>query len=614
MKLFQTTPKKTIAPDVVSNMDVQGAPIKLNGLNPGDSVQVKVDLVCQVEDSLIVAGWRTEPISIGLGIAGKNVDVQELVVSRPDVNTHFALPADKACGFLLVADLSASKQENAIVTLNWLDGKGTTQSSAPLVRSLSADQIASAREMLQPAYALLLSKMEVNSPAWKRLISDCPSVTSSCRVAKGFLEGAAACEQTKDAVVVGWSVHPASVPVWLEDQTGEVYSLAGSFRRFRQDVHDAVGQEFGHGSSDSGFVLHINGLKPGATLKLKTLSESGIHTLSETSCSSLPAEPVGAARWLFAVGTPLSELHRRIPLVDEPVLAPLIKFRQSIWDELPVQKRVLGQGPTNPTVSIIIPLYGRTDFVEHQLIEFVKDDWLQQNAEIIYVLDDPKIVESFSAQAETLHRLYRLPFTWVWGSVNRGFSGANNLGTQHARGDYFVFLNSDAFPQHAGWIESLIDPLAQRPDIGAVGPKLVFADGGIQHAGMEFQRRDELGIWVNHHPHMGLDPSLDPHRELTELPAITGACLAMRRSDFERLGGWDTGYLIGDFEDSDLCLKLRSNGLSVAYLPDVQLTHLERQSFKLLGQDEFRTRVVIYNAVRHQNRWSAIIDQPTHSV
>jgi GT2 family glycosyltransferase len=88
----------------------------------------------------------------------------------------------------------------------------------------------------------------------------------------------------------------------------------------------------------------------------------------------------------------------------------------------------------------------------------------------------------------------------------------------------------------------------------------------------------------------------------------------MRRSDFERLGGWDTGYLIGDFEDSDLCLKLRSNGLSVAYLPDVQLTHLERQSFKLLGQDEFRTRVVIYNAVRHQNRWSAIIDQPTHSV
>jgi GT2 family glycosyltransferase len=147
-----------------------------------------------------------------------------------------------------------------------------------------------------------------------------------------------------------------------------------------------------------------------------------------------------------------------------------------------------------------------------------------------------------------------------------------------------------------------------RPNIGAVGPRLVFGNGSIQHAGMDFQQRDELGIWVNHHPNMGLDPSLDPHTKLTLVPAVTGACLTLRRSDFDRVGGWDTGYLIGDFEDSDLCLKLRAQGQHVAYLPTVQLTHLERQSFKLLGDDEFRTRVVVYNAVRHQNRWRALIE------
>jgi len=81
----------------------------------------------------------------------------------------------------------------------------------------------------------------------------------------------------------------------------------------------------------------------------------------------------------------------------------------------------------------------------------------------------------------------------------------------------------------------------------------------------------------------------------------------MRRSDFERIGGWDTGYLIGDFEDSDLCLKLRSANFDIAYCPAVQLTHLERQSFKLLGSDEMRTRIVIYNAVRHQNKWQALL-------
>ncbi|CAM7099433.1 hypothetical protein ENROMM299B_22840 [Enterobacter roggenkampii] len=81
----------------------------------------------------------------------------------------------------------------------------------------------------------------------------------------------------------------------------------------------------------------------------------------------------------------------------------------------------------------------------------------------------------------------------------------------------------------------------------------------------------------------------------------------VRRKDFDALDGWDTGYLIGDFEDSDLCLKLRNAGLAIGYLPSVELTHLERQSFKLLGGGDFRTYVVILNAARHQNRWLTLL-------
>ena len=102
---------------------------------------------------------------------------------------------------------------------------------------------------------------------------------------------------------------------------------------------------------------------------------------------------------------------------------------------------------------------------------------------------------------------------------------------------------------------------------------------------------------------MGLDPSLDPHTGPADVPCVTGACLAMRRADFDAIGGWDTGFLVGDFEDSDLCLKLRAAGKRIVYLPSVVLTHLERQSFKLLGGGDYRTRVVIWNAVRHQQRW-----------
>jgi GT2 family glycosyltransferase len=172
-----------------------------------------------------------------------------------------------------------------------------------------------------------------------------------------------------------------------------------------------------------------------------------------------------------------------------------------------------------------------------------------------------------------------------------------------------VFLNSDAIPQRPGWLTSMIDFLDAHAGVGAVGARLTYGDGSIQHAGMVFRHRTDLAIWVNDHPQMGLDPSLDSHDRPTAMPAVTGACLAVRRQHFDEVGGWDTGYLIGDFEDSDLCLKLRQRGLAIAYLPGVQLTHLERQSFKLLGAGEYRTKVTVFNAARHQRRWAQLLQQ-----
>ena len=360
-----------------------------------------------------------------------------------------------------------------------------------------------------------------------------------------------------------------------------------------------------------GFTGHQ--LLPGMLLteKIKLMAMSGSESivLGTIECSSLEATSTACARWLFGISTPLNQVQKRFPLIDGPLIDAYLSYEQQGWAELPLQMHQLGNPTINPDVSVIVPLYGRSDFVEHQLLEFCRDAWFVQNAELIYVLDDPKLADSFPALAEYLYRLYRLPFKWVWGDVNRGYSGANNLGASQAAGTKLLFLNSDAFPQQPGWLQALLSVLDDHPEIGAVGPRLVFADGSIQHAGMEFMRRDELGIWINHHPFMGLDSKLDRAQELTIVPAVTGACLAIRRSDFDRIQGWDTGYLIGDFEDSDLCLKLRAEGLKIGYLPTVQLTHLERQSFKLLGQDDFRTRVTIYNAVRHQNRWQHLLEE-----
>lgn len=454
----------------------------------------------------------------------------------------------------------------------------------------------------------LLSKFSPFTPEWKALLGRAPIHSRKADRAHGFLEAACCISLTDDAVVVGWELHERDSLVWIEDDCGQFYSLDKAFRRYRRDVIEAVcGALLSHHDSRAGFVLHLPDVRKANHFQIKTLAEDGVCLLSEVGVTRLPGDAVKVAQWLSSIHIPVTELHERIPLVDGPILTALIKQRVASWEHLPVQVKQLGKSKVETRISVIVPLYGRSDFVEHQLIEFCADPGFAEHAELIYVLDDPGLVDSFKVQAEALHRLYRLPFRWVWGGANRGFSGANNLGAGLARGEYLLFLNSDVFPQQAGWLEALVDVLQQRPDIGAVGPRLVFADGGIQHAGMEFMRLDELGVWVNHHPWMGLDPSLDPHQSLAIVPAVTGACLAMRRGDFERIGGWDTGYLIGDFEDSDLCLKLRNAGLQIAYLPSVQLVHLERQSFKLLGQSEFRMGVTIYNAVRHQTRWGELI-------
>jgi len=253
---------------------------------------------------------------------------------------------------------------------------------------------------------------------------------------------------------------------------------------------------------------------------------------------------------------------------------------------------------------MIVPLYGRFDFVEHQMLEWSKDATIGTSVELIYVVDDPKIADAVYREAVTLYRLYQIPFRLVLSGRNRGFSGANNLGVSQARGEFLVFLNSDVIPCNPGWVDGLCNVLQSNADYGAVGPRLLYPDGSIQHAGMAFMYRPEFNVWINQHPYSGLMPEHDPACGLTTVPAITGACLVISRSHFDKVGGWDIDYLIGDFEDSDLCLKLREKGLKVGYLPDFELTHLERQSIPLLGEGGYRQQLTLLNAQRHQQRWS----------
>jgi len=243
-------------------------------------------------------------------------------------------------------------------------------------------------------------------------------------------------------------------------------------------------------------------------------------------------------------------------------------------------KSVLQYGvpPTAPDVTIVVPLYQRIDFLEHQLAHWVEDPELAV-ADIVYVLDSPELETELNSAAASLHRLYDVPFRTVVLERNVGFADANNAGASVARGRLLLLLNSDVVPDRPSWLSSMVSFLDRTPSAGVVGPKLVYEDQSIQHAGMYFIRPDGSPWWENAHYFKGLHRSFPAANVARVVPAITGACLLISVDLWHRVGGLSGTYVQGDYEDSDLCLRVAALEHECWYLPDVELYHLEGQSY-----------------------------------
>src|SRR5262249_48381599 len=117
------------------------------------------------------------------------------------------------------------------------------------------------------------------------------------------------------------------------------------------------------------------------------------------------------------------------------------------------------------------------------------------------------------------------------------------------------------------------------------------------------------GLWLNGHPGKGLPGEPMPKGTLVPVPAITAACLMVSRDLYAEVGGLDENYILGDFEDSDLCMKLRAAGRQICCAPQVELYHLERQSQRLIGTSEWRSALTLYNAWLHTKRWGDSIER-----
>ena len=152
------------------------------------------------------------------------------------------------------------------------------------------------------------------------------------------------------------------------------------------------------------------------------------------------------------------------------------------------------------------------------------------------------------------------------------FSHNNNQLAAEATGKYLVFLNDDCFIRDFA-IERMIYILEKNPDVGIVGGKLFFGNGTVQHCGVTFKGLAPVHIHSGKH---GTD-WIDQDREYQ---AVTGALMAIRREDFEKLGGFDEQF-VNCFEDLDLCFKMRYElKKKVVYCAKAEAVHLESQTRK----------------------------------
>jgi glycosyltransferase involved in cell wall biosynthesis len=249
--------------------------------------------------------------------------------------------------------------------------------------------------------------------------------------------------------------------------------------------------------------------------------------------------------------------------------------------------------PRNELVSIVIPTAGKRiaddgRFFAEQCVDSIRRLTTYPSYEIILV-DNGDLAPSLESELIALGARL-VTFT---GPFNLALK--INLGVGESRGRYLVLLNDDTQVISPGWLESMLE-YAARPEIGAVGAKLYFPDGRLQHVGVVLLDGNPSHPWYaapEHHEGY-FRSTVFPRNFL----AVTGACLMTRREVFDRAGGFDPLFPL-NYNDVDFCLRVQERDLRVVWTPYAKLYHHEAVS------KEGGATVRPEELERFKDRWAA---------
>ena len=228
----------------------------------------------------------------------------------------------------------------------------------------------------------------------------------------------------------------------------------------------------------------------------------------------------------------------------------------------------------DPKVSILIPNKDHTDDLEKCLQSiWKKTTW--DNYEIIVIENNSTDPATFAYYEKAKQRYDGLKVV-TYPEKGFNFSGINNFGRKAAAGDYLLLLNNDVEVRNGDWLTELLRQCAHKGGAAICGAMLYYPDETLQHAGVI----TGLGGYAGHshkYKQKGGSGYLFRIATVQDFSAVTGACLLVKASVYDEVGGLDEQFAVA-FNDVDFCLRVRDAGCRIAWTPYAELTHYESKS------------------------------------
>lgn len=307
-----------------------------------------------------------------------------------------------------------------------------------------------------------------------------------------------------------------------------------------------------------------------------------------SAAAVVDAKPWALEAGFRALSEHVVEKHGKHAWVDKGLLPGTFRVRRKILGQPRVSLLIL----TN-NGSVELPGRGRFHMVDN-FVDSILRRTDYKNYEII-VVDNSKLSAAQKARfAELGVRVENYPGR----VVPFNYAAKANFSIRCARTEHVVILNDDMEVADEGWLTALLE-MSIEPEIGAVGAKLLHADGSVQHVGCA------IGVCgAAAHVYHSYPGDFVGYNGFTHLirnyAAVTGACLATRKSLLAQLGGFDESFAV-DFNDTDLCLRMQEAGYRVVFTPYAQLFHFE-------GASAQRTKQNPEELKRFVARWGRFVE------